>query len=306
MFQVLAKWGEYSNDVQFILQRSPLDSGSKSPGSPAPKEVKQGFPPSGQSMKKSSTFTGPLPSHHQPAIWKSPPGVVSHKPIVSSVSSGRLSDLSRSLAPDTGARLSPDSGRGSDPTGSDTSNFSDQEKARVSGGVARTSQVSGYTPPGWQVRSARFTSPSPDRGDHLYGYSRSHPALPPAYRPPPQPSSLRNSSPADPPPYRDPPPAPGTISPASPSVSRHGQQPPVRAPHYSPPPHHRDLRGHKGPSPGRSTSHSVRGVSASPSRGQNSPARQLTSSWGPALRSGDNMVWPGQHRYQHQVILDNE
>ena len=281
MFQVLAKWGEYSNDVQFILQRSPLDP-SKSPGSPAPKEAaaKQGaLPPAvpgGQPMKKSTTFSGPLPSH-QPAIWKSPPGVMSHKPMVSSVSSGRLSDLSRPFPPDTGltgARLSPDSGRGSDPTGSDTSNFSDQEKARH---VRSSQAVSGYTPPGWQVRSARFTSPSPDRQqqDHsLYGYSR-----PPAYRPPPHvgPSSLlRNSSPADPPPYREPPPPP-TTCPTSPSMSRGGPSVRPPAPHYSPPPHHRDIRGiHKGPSPGRSTSHNMRGVSASPSRGQNSPARQVS------------------------------
>jgi len=36
--KVLAKWGEYSNDVQFILQRSPLDS-SKSPTSPSPQKA---------------------------------------------------------------------------------------------------------------------------------------------------------------------------------------------------------------------------------------------------------------------------
>ena len=37
-------------------------------------------------------------------------------------------------AQDSAARLSPDSGQGSDPTGSDTSNFSDQEKALRGGG----------------------------------------------------------------------------------------------------------------------------------------------------------------------------
>ena len=41
--QVLAKWGEYSNDVQFILQRSPLDPATKPPASPSPgKETKAG------------------------------------------------------------------------------------------------------------------------------------------------------------------------------------------------------------------------------------------------------------------------
>lgn len=236
--KVLAKWGEYSNDVQFILQRSPLDA-SKAGG-----EAKTG------QMKKSSTFSGQM---NQAAIWKAPPGAVSSKqPMVSSLSTGRLQDT---------ARLSPDSGRGSDPTGSDTSNFSDQEKVR-GGGSQQLSRpnLSGYTPPGWQVRSARFTSPSPDRGGENYGYSGASRCLPPAYRPPPQPGSLRNSSPAsDPPPYREPPPPPGS--------SRTGNKPP-RPPHYSPPPQHRELRGHKGPSPGRNPpSHNTR-VSASPSRGQ--------------------------------------
>ena len=259
----------------------------------------------GQMMKKSTTFNGPLPSN-QAAIWKSPPGVVSHKPVVSSMSSGRLSELSggsRHAAADTNPRLSPDSGRGSDPTGSDTSNFSDQEKVR--GAPPRSSHISGYTPPGWQVRSARFTSPSPDRGGgDMYGYSaRSHP---PAYRPPPQPhGSYRNSSPAsDPPPYREPPPPPGGrpgATPTSPVMGRHvsglpqSPSPVVRAPHYSPPPHHREMRGHKGASPGRNiSSHnvtSVRGVSSSPSRGQNSPSR-----------SAPGNQWPPPARYNQQVI----
>jgi len=311
--KVLAKWGEYSNDVQFILQRSPLDS-SKSPGprSPSPKEVKPGF--NGPQMKKSTTFSGPLPSsngpNNQAAIWKSPPGVISHKPVVSSMSSGRLSELTHphhvQHEPHPThqlARLSPDSGRGSDPTGSDTSNFSDQEKAKLA--PPRSSQISGYTPPGWQVRSARFTSPSPDRGpgaDAMYGYSRHQ--QPPAYRPPPQPGSGQfrtSSSPAsDPPPYREPPPPPpgkGHAPPvASPVPGRHisglPAHPVVRAPHYSPPPHHRDIRGHKGPSPGRNTSQGVRGVSASPSRGQASPSR-VTSNW-------TQQQWP-QGRFSHQT-----
>ena len=102
---------------------------------------------------------------------------------------------------------------------------------------------------------------------------------PPAYRPPPQPASYRNSSPAsDPPPYREPPPPPGSRThPASPSPGRQGgggRPPPhpnqgvVRPPHYSPPPQHRERGGNKGSSPARNlSSHNTR-VSASPSRGQ--------------------------------------
>ena len=266
--QVLAKWGEYSNDVQFILQRSPLDA-SKPAG-----EGKTGQ----QQMKKSSTFSGEMT---QAAIWKAPPGAVNSKPLVSSVSAGRLQEMKAD-----NARLSPDSGRGSDPTGSDTSNFSDQEKARSGGSggggggggaVTRPGGFPGYTPPGWQVRSARFSSPSPES----YGYSGAGrcPPPPPAYRPPPQPASYRNSSPAsDPPPYREPPPPPGSRThPASPSPGRQGgggRPPPhpnqgvVRPPHYSPPPQHRERGGNKGSSPARNlSSHNTR-VSASPSRGQ--------------------------------------
>jgi len=298
--KVLAKWGEYSNDVQFILQRSPLDPVSKSPSSPAQPEA-QG--PAYPGMKKSPTFPGTLPPSNQAAIWKSPPGVVSSKPVVSA-SSSRLSELasaasaSRHLSPEVSARLSPDSGRGSDPTGSDTSNFSDQEKARGAQGVRSSHQapVQGYTPPGWAgLRpGARLTSPSPDRGPE-YGYSqaRGGPSLPPAYRPPPP--ALRNASPAsvsDPPPYREPPPPPpGARGPASPHPGRHVSGLP-RAPHYSPPPHHRELRGHKGPSPGRSVTsqgQGPRGVSSSPSRGQASPSR----SWSQAPSS---LQWP-QQRY---------
>lgn len=282
--KVLAKWGEYSNDVQFILQRSPLDV-SKSPGSPSPKESSQHL------MKKSPTFSGSISgsSNNQAAIWKSPPGVLTNKPVVSSMSSGRLSELTGSrhvshVSPDSNPRLSPDSGRGSDPTGSDTSNFSDQEKARVGG--ARPSQTpAGYTPPVWQMRT-------PDTST-MYGFSAR--SLPPAYRPPPQPQhpGYRNSSPgpaSDPPPYREPPPPPGGRAGAtatSPVMGRHvsglphvplSPSPVVRAPHYSPPPHHRDIRAHKGPSPGRNvTSHGM-----SPSRGQASPSRAITQWSGPS------------------------
>jgi len=328
--KVLAKWGEYSNDVQFILQRSPLDS-SKSPTSPSPQKAAKPSdgkapnnvppPPSTYSqnqVKKSSTFSGQL---NQAAIWKTPPGV-SQKPVVSSISTGRLQEIKTPLQ--DGARLSPDSGRGSDPTGSDTSNFSDQEKARSGGAVPRTSHLppSGYQPPGWPGygQRTRFTSPSPDRStDPAYGYSQARSGNnPPAYRPPPQPgfSQGRNASPADPPPYREPPPPPGSSSktrgpvPTSPTQGRHvpipskGLPPPhpnsppnyaphsptpprsqqfVRPPHYSPPPHHREIRGHpKGPSPGRSLPSRVQG---SPARGHSSPTR--TPNWVQRPQSGD-------------------
>ena len=305
--QVLAKWGEYSNDVQFILQRSPLDPATKPPASPSPgKETKAG--PGGRRWGGPGSSPG---AGQTAAIWKSPPGVAASKPLVTSPAPApaRLPDLSN-------PRLSPDSGRGSDPTGSDTSNFSDQEKARRGDQppphpALRSSQVPGYTVPGWaQGARSRFTSPSPDRApDTLYGFS----ARPPAYRPPPQPLSggFRPHSPAsDPPPYRDPPPPPGSQGrggPTSPVLGRHvsglphvsAPAPVVRAPHYSPPPHHRELRGHKGPSPGRSgqqpPSHRT---SASPSRGQASPSR--VTSWG-LNRSAEGHQWPPAARYQPQV-----
>lgn len=366
--KVLAKWGEYSNDVQFILQRSPLDNKSSAPSSQHGKAAKgdvkhqpgTGQPPAsntgglvGQNIKKSSTFSGQLnhisnPALQQPAIWKSPPGMggtASMKPVVSSMSTGRLSDIKTGLAQGLdGARLSPDSGRGSDPTGSDTSNFSDQEKAQLrntGGAVPRTSSShglppSGYQPPGTYFHNSRFTSPSPDRSQNqqepAYGYShgRAGSINPPAYRPPPQPL-VRNPSPSDPPPYRDPPPPPpGTERirggpPTSPTQGRHMQRPPphpsslpnqgphsptpprsaggssqqfVRPPHYSPPPHHRELRGGhlaRGPSPGRSLtpSHSGSRIAGSPARGhQSSPSRQ-TPNWvqRPQSGSGQETAW---------------
>jgi len=357
--KVLAKWGEYSNDVQFILQRSPLDSKSSAKGA---KGAKSGTNGGGQHIKKSSTFSGQLNQiagpngavsghlQQQAAIWKSPPGVGTApnypKPVVSSISTGRLADIKDNLPSGLdSARLSPDSGRGSDPTGSDTSNFSDQEKAQLrgaGGAIPRTNSShvhppSGYQPPGAYVRSNRFTSPSPDRSqgsiDHPYSQSqgRSLSSNPPAYRPPPQPTG-RNPSPADPPPYREPPPPPGSQTnaqgygrgrpPTSPTQGRHNQRPPphpssinqpphsptpprgasesshavVRPPHYSPPPHHREIRGGhlaKGPSPGRSLPSSQSGsrIQGSPARGhQTSPSRQ-TPNWVQRPQSGTTQDW---------------
>ena len=119
--QVLAKWGEYSHDVQFILQRSPLDSSKTT--SPAP--TKSDAKILGASGSSGGSLT-------QPAIWKSPPGSLG-KPPMGGPSPNIVGP--RPGTQDSAARLSPDSGQGSDPTGSDTSNFSDQEKALRGGGA---------------------------------------------------------------------------------------------------------------------------------------------------------------------------
>jgi len=225
--KVLAKWGEYSNDVQFILQRSPLDPATKPPASPSPgKETKAG--PGGRRWGGPGSSPG-AGAGQTAAIWKSPPGVAASKPLVTSPAPARLPDLSN-------PRLSPDSGRGSDPTGSDTSNFSDQEKARRGDQppphpALRSSQVPGYTVPGWaQGARSRFTSPSPDRApDTLYGFS----ARPPAYRPR---HPLRLLRPAP----RLPPPAPAAVGRVPPPQPR---QRPAALPRPAPAP--------RQPGPGR-------------------------------------------------------
>jgi len=126
--KVLSKWGEYSNDVQFILQRSPLDN-NKAPSSPPQQRSKtlEGAVQPSQ-VKKSHTFSGQLhPQAPNPSpIWKSPPP--SGAPVFNSISTTNLSTVKSPPVSGEPARFSPDSGRGSDPTGSDTSNFSDQEK----------------------------------------------------------------------------------------------------------------------------------------------------------------------------------
>ena len=127
-FQVLAKWGEYSHDVQFILQRSPLDSSKTTSPAPTKSDSKSFNSSAGANLSSS----GPAPHGGltQPAIWKSPPSSLGMggKPPLGGRPDGRPG------AQDSAARLSPDSGQGSDPTGSDTSNFSDQEKALRGGG----------------------------------------------------------------------------------------------------------------------------------------------------------------------------
>jgi hypothetical protein len=75
--QVLTKWGEYSPDVQFILQRSPLDAAASKGRAPPPL----------------------LPAA---AIWKAPPGSGSGGP------PGK--PLIGPLGKTDSARLSPDSG----------------------------------------------------------------------------------------------------------------------------------------------------------------------------------------------------
>jgi hypothetical protein len=87
-FQVLHKWGEYSQDVQFILQRSSLDGGNKGVGPLSPPLQRSKFGPNpgglgqppplqqqqqqqqqqpGQNTKARSVEPPP------PAVWKPPP-----------------------------------------------------------------------------------------------------------------------------------------------------------------------------------------------------------------------------------------
>ena len=196
ILQVLQKWGEYAQDVQFILQRSALDKANN----PHPNA-----PLSPQPTRSKFSASTKAQSAEPPAVWKPPP------PAASYPGNGVRSKESG------GARLSPDSGRGSDRTGSDSSNSYPDHNSRPS--------HNGYNIP---KSSSASQMPSntgggvPDTAG-TYGFTKqqSMPALrPPAYRPPPGPA--RNSSPAEPPPYREPPP-PGS----------------VRPPHYSPPPTHR-------------------------------------------------------------------
>lgn len=193
--KVLQKWGEYAQDVQFILQRSALDS--KAPLSPPPNRSKF---PNGAPAKAQSA--------EPPAVWKPPPG-----------SAGFTNGKN-------GARLSPDSGRGSDRTGSDSSNSYPDHHNRPSHN-------------GYNIPKSSSASQMPPQDSAAYGFSKQHasmPALrpvPPAYRPPPSSGPLRNSSPAEPPPYREPP-----------AVRT------VRPPHYSPPPTHRTPHLSRHPSRG--------------------------------------------------------
>lgn len=153
-------------------------------------------------------------SAEPPAVWKPPPPAASYP--------GGAQAGAR-VKEGAGARLSPDSGRGSDRTGSDSSNsYPDHH---------RPSHSNGYNMP--KSSSASHIQQPPDSA---YGFAKqqSMPALrPPAYRPPPAHAAQgRNSSPAEPPPYREPPP------------------PAVRPPHYSPPPTHRTPHLSRHPSRG--------------------------------------------------------
>jgi len=308
--QVIKKWGEYSYDVQFILQRSPLDpnkSSSSAGPSTSNNTSSQQQNTTADSDVKSAPWLGETGKTAPGGIWKSPP---------------TTSAVNNRIKPDA-ARLSPDSGQGSDPTGSDSSNFSsDVEKSKS---VLRSSHQlppSGYQPQGWP-RTYKSSSPDQYPPYAEYGYSRLHsqssaasnrgPPVPPAYRHPPIPggsngssSTLRNPSPSGvvPPPYRDPPPPPGSHArggppvPTSPTQLRrvsgspnraagasglppmnmqpHSPTPPRggyfsgRPPHYSPPPVHKELRG--GMHKSGSPGRSLSGRSMmSPARGHTSP-----------------------------------
>ena len=269
LFQVLNKWGEYSQDVQFILQRSALD-GAKNPAAPSG-AVKSG-PMSPQMQRnypagiRPPAVSGggllakaPAGIVEPPAVWKPPPpGYPPPQPRKGGFNNNPTAE---------GARLSPDSGRGSDKTGSDTSNsYTDNKdnmknnnsKAKIpqtshpypmmNGGsgsynynnnvhrsVSASHMLWRLPPPG-----ASGLPPPPHDSESPYGFTKqtSMPVLqkqhPPAYKPPPNPVPTSSSSPADPPPYREPPPAPGIRyrTPSSPKTT-------VRPPHYSPPPTHK-------------------------------------------------------------------
>ena len=128
--QVLQKWGEYAQDVQFILQRSALDkANSTAPLSPPAPRAKLGLGPGqGPGGQKSA-------SAEPPAVWKPPP------PAASYPGSGPVSNPGPGVPGaknGVGARLSPDSGRGSDRTGSDSSNSYPDHHSRLA------SQVNGF------------------------------------------------------------------------------------------------------------------------------------------------------------------
>ena len=84
-FQVLHKWGEYSQDVQFILQRSSLDGGNKGVGplSPPLQRSKFGPNPGGlgqvpplqqqQQQQPAQNTKARSVEPPPPAVWKPPP-----------------------------------------------------------------------------------------------------------------------------------------------------------------------------------------------------------------------------------------
>jgi len=201
--KVLQKWGEYAQDVQFILQRSALDK--PNPGAPLSP------PPQRAKIKAQST--------EPPAVWKPPPPPGSYP-------------TGGARAKETGARLSPDSGRGSGGTGSDSSNSYPEHLSRPSHNgfsIPKSSSAS-------QMPTSTASNWSETNGVYGFTKQQSMPALrPPAYRPPPPGPAGRNSSPAEPPPYREPPPPENRFRGPSPSRGQY----PVRPPHYSPPPTHR-------------------------------------------------------------------
>ena len=120
LLQVLQKWGEYAQDVQFILQRSALDKANPSaPLSPPTSRSKFPGGPGGVPPTKAA-------SAEPPAVWKPPPPAASYPGTAVGNAAG---------AKNGGARLSPDSGRGSDRTGSDSSNSYPDHHSRLASHV---------------------------------------------------------------------------------------------------------------------------------------------------------------------------
>lgn len=242
--KVLQKWGEYSQDVQFILQRSALDGKAQSaaPLSPPAQRTGKFLGPAGaqplQQQQQQQQQVRKAKSAEPPAVWKPPPP--NHNP-AATTGGGNPSRGPGYPDASAAARLSPDSGRGSDKTGSDTSNgYNENGQARTKPATSQPSQqpqqqqpqmVNGLPPmiprsasasqmpwssqpqqPGYHTGGMGLPPPSAAGGyDAAYGFTKqtSLPTLrPPAYRPPPHVG--RNPSPADPPPYREPP-QPGMV-----------------------------------------------------------------------------------------------
>lgn len=180
--KVLQKWGEYSQDVQFILQRSSLDAGNRGGGPLSPPLQRSKFAPGGSTgpqqpgQNNKARSVEPPP----PAVWKPPPFTTGiNGGVVNSVHgpTGQPGGPVRQVN-GTNARLSPDSGRGSDKTGSDTSNSYASEKETTkqlnpaqTGSTSQTNPlfgappshpaINGLPPSGYGVHRSASTSQMP-------------------------------------------------------------------------------------------------------------------------------------------------
>ncbi len=76
---MLQKWGEYSQDVQFILQRSSLEGGNRAGGPLSPPLQRSKFQPPGPGSggggggQPPGQITKARSVEPPPAVWKPPP-----------------------------------------------------------------------------------------------------------------------------------------------------------------------------------------------------------------------------------------